>query len=149
MSRLPSTLAGVAGEHFVAGELTRRGFIASITLRNTKGVDILASNQDATRQVAIQVKTNHHDKPDWILTAKAESNYADNLFYVFVNLKGDQLRPNFYIVPSKAVAEYTRSPHKEWLKTPGSKGQPHKDSAIRKFQDPEGKYFDRWDLLGI
>jgi hypothetical protein len=38
-SRLSTGLSGVAGEYFVAAELSRRGYIASITLRNTRGVD--------------------------------------------------------------------------------------------------------------
>ena len=149
MPKPPSILVGVAGEYFVAGELSRRGYIASITLRNTKGVDILASNQEATRQVGIQVKTNRHDKPEWILSQKAESYYADNLFYVFVCLKGDRLRPDFYVVPSKVVAEHTRTKHKEWLEAPGKKGQRRKDSSIRKFRDPDGQFLERWEILGI
>lgn len=36
-----SQLTGVAGEYFVAAELSRRGFIASITMRNSPGIDIL------------------------------------------------------------------------------------------------------------
>ena len=52
-SRLSTILSGVAGEYFVAAELSRRGYIASITLRNTRGVDILAINADATRSVSI------------------------------------------------------------------------------------------------
>ena len=66
-TKLPKGLTGVAGEYFVAAELSRRGYIASITLRNTRGIDILASNADATRQVAIQVKTNQGSKPQWVL----------------------------------------------------------------------------------
>jgi len=46
-------LAGVAGEYFVAAELSRRGYIASISLRNTRGIDILATNQAATRSITI------------------------------------------------------------------------------------------------
>jgi hypothetical protein len=49
-------LCGVAGEYFVAAELSRRGYVASLTLRNTRGIDILASNIDATKSVGIQVK---------------------------------------------------------------------------------------------
>ena len=49
-----SLLAGVAGEYFVAAELSRRGFIASITLRNTRGIDIVVTNKDATKTVTIQ-----------------------------------------------------------------------------------------------
>ena len=49
-----SLLAGVAGEYFVAAELSRRGFIASITLRNTRGIDIVVTNKYATKNVTIQ-----------------------------------------------------------------------------------------------
>jgi hypothetical protein len=35
-------LTGVAGVYFVAAELYRRGFIASITTRNSTGIDIPA-----------------------------------------------------------------------------------------------------------
>ena len=52
-----SLLAGVAGEYFVAAELSRRGYIASITLRNTRGIDIVVTNKDATKTVTIQCKT--------------------------------------------------------------------------------------------
>jgi hypothetical protein len=42
----------------VAAELSRHGYVASLTLRNTKGIDILASNPDATKSVGIQVKNS-------------------------------------------------------------------------------------------
>ena len=44
---LSSGLAGVAGEYFVAAELSRHGFIAFVTLRN-KGIDILAVTHNKT-----------------------------------------------------------------------------------------------------
>jgi hypothetical protein len=65
--RISSILCGVAGEYFVAAELSRRGYIASITLRDTRGVDVLASNQDAARSVGIQVKTSQRGGPEWVL----------------------------------------------------------------------------------
>jgi hypothetical protein len=40
-TKLSKTLVGIAGEYFVAGELSRRGLIAAVTLRNTRGIDIL------------------------------------------------------------------------------------------------------------
>jgi hypothetical protein len=43
--KLESTQVGVAGEYFVAAELSLRGYIASITLRNTRGIDIIASTK--------------------------------------------------------------------------------------------------------
>jgi hypothetical protein len=148
-NKLSKGLSGVAGEFFVAAELSRLGYIASITLRNTRGIDILVSNVAATRQVAIQVKTNQGSDPGWVLNKKAETFYADSLFYVFVNLKSPEERPDFYIVPSKHVAEYVRNDHRRWLETPGKAGQPHKDNPVRKFRDPEKQYLERWDLLGL
>ena len=56
--KLESTIVGVAGEYLVAGELSLRGFLASITLRNSRGIDIVASSADGSTSVSIQVKTN-------------------------------------------------------------------------------------------
>ena len=37
--KVSSILVGVSGEYFVAAELSRLGYIVSITLRKTKGID--------------------------------------------------------------------------------------------------------------
>src|SRR5688572_27938705 len=85
--RLSTTLSGIAGEYFVCGELSRRGYVASLTLRNTRGIDILASNADATRSVGIQVKSKQGHKPDWMVNQKVEMvDLAENLVFVFVAL---------------------------------------------------------------
>jgi hypothetical protein len=139
---------GIAGEYFVAAELSRRGFVASLTLRNTRGIDILASNRDATKSVGIQVKTCQGDTPDWMLTKKADDDVAENLFYVFVCLPADSA-PSYYIVPRKIVGDYVRRDHAIWKVTPGKKGQAHGDSDVRRFRDPEGTYKDCWDSLGL
>lgn len=84
LQELSPLLSGVAGEYYVAAELSAQGYIASITLRNTKGVDILCSSVDASKSVGIQVKTNRKSTRAWMLNQKAEDYFADNLFYVFV-----------------------------------------------------------------
>jgi hypothetical protein len=142
-------LAGVAGEYYVAAELSKRGYIASITLRNSKGVDVLCSNANATKSVGIQVKTCSGKATEWILNQKAEDYFANNLFYVFVSLNHNQAPPNFHIVPSKVVAVFAKECHARWLATPGRNGLKHKDGTMRKFIDREKKYQNRWDLLGI
>lgn len=146
-SEISSGLSGVSGEYFVAAELSRRGYIASITLRNTKGVDILCSNADVSRQFGIQVKTNKRSNREWVLNSKAESYFADNLFYVFVNLHGAQKAPDYFIVPSSEVALQAKSTHEVWLNTPGRNGRTHNDNTLRHFTDLEEKYLGRWDLL--
>ena len=148
-SRLSTILTGVSGEYFVAAELSRRGCIASITLRNTRGVDILAMTEDGKKSVAIQVKTNQDNKKEWILNEKAEEARAENLFYVFVNLHGLAGVAEYHVVSSDVVSEYCQRTHEDYLAKPGRKGQKHKDSSMRKFSDRSGKYLGRWDILGL
>lgn len=148
-NELTSLLSGVAGEYFVAAELSRRGYLASITLRNTKGVDILCSNADATKTIAIQVKTNRRSNREWVLNHKAESFFADNHFYVFVNLHDNSHLPDYFIIPSKVVAAIVKERHATWLASPGKNNRPHIDSSIRKFADVSEDYKNRWDLLGL
>ena len=129
--------------------LSERGCVAVPTVRNTRGIDVLASNEDASRQAAIQVKANRTKRRVWPLNEKAETYYADNLFYVFVILKGQQERPDFFIVPSVIVARKIREGHQEWLRTPGRGGRPHRDNTIRTWRDSDGEYLERWELLNL
>lgn len=57
-SKTKSSLIGIAGAHFVAAELSQRGYIATVTSRNTEGIDVLASSPDGSKTVSIQVKTS-------------------------------------------------------------------------------------------
>ena len=144
-----SLLAGVAGEYFVAAELSRRGYVASITLRNTRGTDIVVTNADASRTVTIQCKTSSKETKTWILSQKSEDFVSDTHFYVFVSLRGELERPTYHIVPSGVVAETIRVGHSEWLKGTSKSGKPHKDSAIRNFSDKNDAYLERWEILGL
>ena len=148
-TKISSILAGVSGEYFVAAELSRRGYISSVTLKNTRGIDILVANESATKTLGIQVKTNQGNRKAWVLNEKAEDFYADNLFYVFVNLIGVGQLPEYYIASSKTVADYVKNGHKKWLETPGKKGQAHNDSSMRMFSDHEQKYLNKWDTLKL
>lgn len=146
---IPSVLAGVAGEYFVAAELSKRGYIASISLRNTQGIDILATNTAASRTVTIQCKTTQRGTKAWVLSDKSEKYFAPNHFYVFVVLGGLDRRPTYHIVPSESVACWVAEDHQKWLRTPGRNGQAHADNAVRRFVDPKDDYLERWDLLGL
>ena len=147
--RLEPTLVGVAGEYLVAGELTLRGYIASITLRNSRGIDIIASNADGSRSVSIQVKTNSNGQKSWILSKKAEKFYSENHYYVFVALHELEQRPHFHIVPSKVAAEHVSTNHAAWLKGTKRDGSARKDSSMRKFSDYENKYLEAWEHIRL
>ena len=144
-----SQLAGVAGEYFVAAELSRRGFIASITMRNSPGIDILATDINAKKAVTIQCKTSRSSTKGWILSDKAEGFTPKNHFYVFVRLGTSTDRPAYHIVPSQVVANYVKSRHRAWLNGKKPDGGQRKDSAMRKFRDPEDRYLEKWNLLGL
>lgn len=146
---LTTGLVGVAGEYLVAAELSRRGYIASLTLKNTRGIDILAASADASRAVSIQVKTSTGNRNSWILNSKAETLKTDNFFYVLVKLAGVDDPAEFFVVPSEIVANYCCTGHAAWLASPGAKGQKRNDSNMRKFDDYEGVYRNRWELLGL
>ena len=147
--RITSVLAGVAGEYFVAAELSRRGYIASISLRNTRGIDILVTNAAASRTVTVQCKTNQRGRPEWVLNEKCEEFHSPAHFYVFVALGSLDRRPSFHVVPSEAVARFVTENHRTWLDTPGKKGRQHVDNPVRRFIDPGRAYLERWDLLGL
>ena len=147
--KLESVLVGVAGEYFVAGELSRRGYIASITLRNSRGIDIIASNSDGSKSVSIQVKTNSSGKKSWILNKKSEDFFSDNHYYIFVALGHQDERPSYHIVPSKDVAEHTSKRHVNWLKGKKRDGTDRKDSSMRKFDDPSDRYQEAWHLINL
>jgi hypothetical protein len=146
-SRITTGLVGIAGEYFVAAELSRRGYIASLTLRNTRGVDILASNLDATRSVGIQVKATQDRTRPWILNARVEVDKATNLFFVFLRLNGLSA-PDYYVVPRQDVSRQVAEGHKRWLEGPGSRGQRRVDNPIRQFM-PAEDYRDNWALLRL
>lgn len=147
-NKLSSSLAGVSGEYFVAAELSRHGFIASITLRNSKGIDILAASEDATFTVGIQVKTNNLGSTSWILNEKCEQLKDPGIFYVFVRLNKQGEIPDFFIVPSMIVAETVRNSHLEWLKTPSKDGSTHNKTSMRKFSlSVDSEYRNNWSLL--
>ena len=67
---------------------------------------------------------------------------------MFVNLNHDQ-SPDFHVVPSKVVATWVKKGHARWLATPGRGGRRHKDNPMRTFQDGEGQYLGKWELLGL
>lgn len=137
---------GNSGEYFVAAELERRGFSVAVPMSNTEMFDILAFNRNSHKQWAIQVKTTTKKKNEWILSKKNEKINEKNIVYVFVKLN-ELEAPQYFIVPSKKVAEYIINNHREWIEEPGRKGQKHNDNNMRVFKDLDEKYLGKWNYL--
>ena len=138
---------GVAGEYLAAGELSLRGWVSSITLRNSRGIDIIASNPEGTKSISIQVKANSDGANKWILTKKAEEYFSANHVYIFVAIKGLGERPEYRIVPSEQVARQIKERHQSWMQGTKSSGAPRKDSNIRNYHDFEDQHLEAWDII--
>ncbi len=87
---------GMAGVYYVAAELSKRGYIALITTRNTKATDLVVVDDKTGKSANFQVKTNGVDTSDnfWLLSI--------NFIYAFVKLFKDK-SPVIYIVPAQVV----------------------------------------------
>ena len=130
---LSRILVGVAGEYFVAGELSRRGLIAAITLRNSRGIDILVSRPGGTKAASIQVKTSLKLTSSWQLNISDEVSKGPNHYYVFVVLNGRDGVPEYHIVKGDVVTR-CKEEHREWLKGKQKNGKPRKDTPRRTFE---------------
>jgi len=148
---------GLAGEYYVLAQLSERGMVATLTLSNTKGVDILVTNQDINKLYKVEVKTTNRkpiveklfgNKPFyyWIMGEKHEKIVDKNLFYVFVNLQGENSLPKFFVVPSRYVARYVKWQHEHWLKSRMKKVDPTNMRKFRIEADDE-KYLNNWSVF--
>jgi hypothetical protein len=117
----------MAGEHFVTGELLRRGWLAAMINGNSPLLDILASKGDRTIQ--IQVKTRSEGaKGD---TSLPQAKFSSRIFYIIVDFVGRGA--DYYVIPGQLLDSfYYRSPC-------GIRGRiPY--SRLSSFKD-------RWDFL--
>lgn len=140
--KLSNINIGNCGEYYVAAELERRGFTVAVPMSNVDNFDILARSKKTNKQYAIQVKTT--TKKTWLLSKKAELLIADDTFYIFVRIQGNN-HPEYYIYSSEYVAKTVSDYHVQWLNSPGKNGREHKDNSMREFKDLTNK--DRWDLI--
>lgn len=162
----------LAGEFSVLSQLTLHGFNASLTLGNTKGVDILILDPESNRMFRIEVKTtikkaaknsiSHSElfgdiENIWVLGEKNENIIDDNLFYCFVSIDESRGEYSYYVVPSKIVAQYLKDEAKLWFsaekrKVTKTSGMRHFRLGIKNFDykipTPIAEdYENKWDLI--
>jgi hypothetical protein len=151
---IPTGLTGAAGEYYVAAELSRRGWLATVTIKNAPGTDVLAQRSDRRRIVAIQTKTASGGT-NFRVTQKDEAQgERDNEWYVLVGLRGEHERPKYYILPRHVLGALTYLQHLDWLHSinlihgPARPGRQRRDSELRGISSAwVERYRDRWDLL--
>jgi len=134
----------IAGEFAVLSQLALRGVDASLTLGNTKSIDILASDPETGTMFKLEVKTSYSQKPgiskvwgrtlSWVMGAKHEDITDPGLFYCFVNIEKEASTFRFFIVPSRVVANHVRELHHFWLNNNEVWQVEHVDTSIRRFR---------------
>lgn len=145
---MDKTTRGNASQFFVAGELCRRGYSAVVTLGNTPNTDILCSNIAGTRFVHIQVKTFVPGNHTCSVGLKAERFFGDNFFWILGGIPkpGSKTVFEYFIIPSREMAENIKEAHNLWLCTPGKKGQKHNATSMRTVHLPPYKSISGWDI---
>ena len=160
-NELNNITIGNCGEHYVAAELERRNFSVAVVGNNCPDYDISAVNNETHKTVLIQVKTTKGNKTKW-LVGKNQTN-EENLFYIFVNLNGidEDVKPEYYIVPSDIVVNRKNQNHikfeKEQKKRFKKQGytndeiqEKQKINTMREFRLKDDEieiYKDNWNLL--
>lgn len=148
MARIPKNSVALAGEFAVLSQLAIRGYDASMTLGNTKNIDILVFDPITKKAYQVEVKTNHERRngptdskffgkfvTSWQMHEKHEHIKDPDLFYCFVHINTSRTDPpkhsfRFFIVPSAVVAEYVREQHQAWLRDNSA----HRTSPRRVFR---------------
>ncbi|HXR03266.1 MAG TPA: hypothetical protein VN836_00990 [Verrucomicrobiae bacterium] len=140
---LPNSVA-LAGEFAVLSRLALCNYDASLTLGQTKNIDILVSNPKTNKLYQLEVKTKleggkksnvsdselfGHFLTGWMMSEKHESIFRPELWYCFVTIDLDW-KARFFIVPSSVVAKYVLEQHRFWL----AASRKHKDNPMRLFR---------------
>ena len=102
-------ITGMTGVYLTAAELSKRGFVVSLTSRGAEGADLLVTDPECKNVYTVQVKTDRGGT-FWLLGKKGVKISRTHI-YVFVRYaqlkKGEVVK--YYVVPSKKVSEFEYS----------------------------------------
>ena len=132
-SKIPTSLVGAAGEHFVMFQLYRRGLMVGQPPQGVPDVDLLVLDESAKVLTNLQVKTRTKGADGgWHMKVKHEHLVSDRLWYVFVDMELES--PLSYIIPSNVVAQAVSRSHAIWLASPGKNGKAHQQTDMRRIR---------------
>jgi hypothetical protein len=122
---MSKTHTAIAGEYAVMAYLSMHGLDVNITLKNTKGMDIIASNPITGNMYRVEVKTTAVDyfmyehifgrTYSWMMSNERICQIAENLIYVFVKMNTEQDLFKFFVVPSDIVKKAVQAEHMRYI----------------------------------
>lgn len=148
-------LTGAAGEHYIAFQLSARGYAVGLTARGTSGADLLVTNLETGKSITVQVKTMLSDAfvesrkhgPYWKWRVGVfRTRPLATFYYLFVDLKGNLSKsPDVYVVQS---LELEAKPPE--LKEPLLEQYPEenpRDAWCVIYDRDKDRFLNRWDAI--
>ena len=157
-SSLSRHLVGIEGVYYAAAKLTHEGYIALVTIRNTKAYDLLIFKQGQSKILPIQVKTSSRGgfRVVTIENIKTMNEELDKKIicpFVLVDLNKEN-DPKFFILNEKQMKELIKKDWGIWEKE-HKHYKPLKTTDVQIiFQLKEtidllGAYRDKWKNLSM
>jgi hypothetical protein len=150
---VPTALVGIAGVHYVAAELSRRGLIALPTIRNTAGYDIIVATPDGKKHANIQVKTSLKEAKFWMMPPADKVRTMPNDYYVLVRWVEREKRFEAFMVAGaeaekEVAAEVKRQEEKLKVGRHGKKLYPS-IPVWGTWAQQEKRWRSQWDTWGL
>jgi hypothetical protein len=140
----------LAGRHYAAGELHRRGALDVVIGRTRGEPDLKAANQSRTRmiEIVVRVKTagDWQVSTDFGVPHKPEGDPTS--FWILVDLR--ESVPHYFVAPAWWVENNIYEEHQAYLKRHGGHRAISPDSKHHRITDDRvEEWRERWEILGI
>lgn len=140
-------LIGLTGEYFVAGMMSLKGWVASLTLKNYPSVDIFGLDPETEKTINIQVKTTKNVKSYQIGVMRSQRTEIDNIItcpFVFVYIDKNN-NVDYYILSRNQLIDLILTTDDEYYNRP--RKEPLKDYPIAINLKDMVEYKDKWQNL--
>lgn len=107
-SRIPNDMVGIAGVHYVAYALSKRGMVALPTTRNTAGYDLVVTNRAGTKHANIQVKAAQRHPNFWPMPRFNKIRHGNNDYYVLVRRLAEAGPPECFRVSGREARAHVK-----------------------------------------
>ena len=159
MEKINKNLVGIAGVYYTAAELTCRGYVALVTIRNTQAYDLLISKENKRNILPLQVKTRSTGGFQIVKIEDTEKTAMDKELdrkitcpFVLVDLKNEI--PAFFISSEKQIKELIRKECNFYLNIRRHHREPRKTNVRIIFQQKDimellENYRNKWENLEL
>lgn len=142
--KIEKHLIGLTGEYFVAGMMSLKGWVASLTLKNYPSVDIFGLDPETEKTINIQVKTTKNVKSYQVgvmRSQRPEINDRVTCPFVFVYIDKDN-NIEYYIISRNQLIDLILTTDDEYYNRP--RKAPLKDYPIAISLKDLAEFKDEW-----